>query len=68
MTARRLAVALVVLGAVPASAEAAGVQDLNRVLFDRPYVEVPGASPAGVLSNVSRNSNHSLTGTARIVS
>jgi hypothetical protein len=59
MTARRLAVALVVLGAVPASAEAAGVEDLNRVLFDRPYVEVLGASPAGVLYSVSRDENHS---------
>ncbi|ONI75514.1 hypothetical protein BWI15_06600 [Kribbella sp. ALI-6-A] len=45
---------VLVLGMVPASAGAAGVQDLNRVLFDRPYVEVLGASPAGVLYKVSR--------------
>ncbi|GAB2572566.1 hypothetical protein [Kribbella endophytica] len=60
MKARWLVGALVVLGAVPASAEAAGVQDLDRVLFDRPYVEVLGASPAGVLYKVSRNDNNTL--------
>jgi hypothetical protein len=36
------------------------VQDLDRVLFDRPYVEVLGASPAGVLYKVSRNDNNAL--------
>ncbi len=59
MKARWLAGAVAVLGAVPASAGAAGVQDLDRVLFDRPYVEVLGASPAGVLYSVSRDQDHS---------
>ncbi|MGC4944043.1 hypothetical protein [Kribbella sp. DT2] len=60
MKARWSAGVVLVLGAVPISAGAAGVQDLDRVLFDRPYVEVLGASPAGVLYKVSRDDNQSL--------
>ncbi|MEV6286020.1 hypothetical protein [Kribbella sp. NPDC051770] len=63
MKVRRLVGVVVVLGMLlPASAQAAGVQDVNRVLFDRPYVEVLGASPAGVLYKVSRNVDNSLVG------
>ncbi|MEV6286021.1 hypothetical protein [Kribbella sp. NPDC051770] len=54
MKTHRLVGMVLVLGMIPAYAGAAGVQDLDRVLFDRPYVEVLGASPAGVLYKVSR--------------